>query len=399
MRALATILVVGFLAAGCSISMDGSGAGSGSGAGAGAGKASFQSGAIRSTYQPLALATPPPVESHCSPAPVLMPNAICVCNDLSVSGSLHAMTGTPGVAADVGVGGDVDLASGTAIDGSLRVGGKVSFAGSLDVAHHLWARDGVSAAGSLDVGGDLASGRDVSGAGDMSVRGSLRVAGEDDWAGSQTIAARSGYSIPTAAPCGCDAQSIYDVNKAVELARDNNDNSIGGISATGSTELVLRAGRYYIKHVSSVGDLRIRIEEGDVQLYIDGDLETVGEGNLSIAPNASLDLFINGSVRTVGDAQLGDPNRPEAFRLYIGGGGGGGNHGSKEVSLVGSQSWSGMIYAPTSTISLVGDTEIRGSIVAGSLRKTGDLTIRAAKAKSFGERCEAKPVVNGTGTN
>lgn len=350
------------------------------------GQGDFESGPVRGAYAPLSVAAPPPYESHCSPAPALMANALCVCDDLSITGSLRARAGARGVPADVGVGRDVDLASGTSIDGSLRVGGEVSSAGSLAVAHHLWARDGVHAAGSLDVGGDLASGRDVSGAGDLTVRGQLRVAGDDDWAGSQEIGGRASYDAPRVAPCGCDAASIYDVAKAVAIARDNNDNALGGISSIGSTSLTLRTGRYYIKTIASVGDLRVRID-GDVQLYIDGDLETVGDGNISIAKDGSLDLFINGSVHTVGDVSLGDPSRPDAFRLYVGG-------ASSEIALVGSQSWSGVIYAPTATISLTGDTEIRGAIVAGSLHKTGDLDLRAVRATTMGERCEAKPTVN-----
>src|SRR5262245_51982015 len=76
-------------------------------------------GKVVGTYQPLSLAPIPAYDSHCSPAPSLVGSAVCVCNDLSLSGSLrtHARNGET---ADVGVGGNVDLASGTRIDGSLR---------------------------------------------------------------------------------------------------------------------------------------------------------------------------------------------------------------------------------------------------------------------------------------
>src|SRR5262245_32074066 len=106
---------------GCNVKMGGFGSGSGSG--------SVDANVV-GTYHPLTLAPAPAYDSHCSPAPSLVASAICVCNDLSLSGSLRTHA-RPGGTADVGVGGALDLASGTRIDGSLRAGGEVSSAGSL----------------------------------------------------------------------------------------------------------------------------------------------------------------------------------------------------------------------------------------------------------------------------
>lgn len=370
---------------GCSASFDAKGEGKGS--------LSFASGEpIQGAYAPLAIAAPPAYETHCSPAPSLVKTAVCVCKDLDVTGSLKTHARGPELPADVGVGGDVSLVSGSEIDGSLRVDGKLDAVGDLGVAHHVWAAGGVQSVGTLDVGGDLASGSDLDGVGDLVVRGQLRVAGDDSWVGSREVSGgRAGYEAPSVSDaCGCDAASIYDVSKAVATARDHNDNqSLGkSLEGVGTTSISLPSGRYYVGRMTSVGDLSIRVE-GDVQLYIDGDLDSVGTNNIEIGEHGTLDLFVGGTLSSVGEVRLGDPNRPEAFRLYVGG-------ASSRISLVGGTSWSGVIYAPTSSIQLVGETEIHGAIVAGSIHKTGDLVVKGASAGSAGELCETTPIAERT---
>jgi hypothetical protein len=353
----------------------------------GEGKARGAKAAIRGTYSPLVAAPPPPYESHCSPAPSLVTSAICVCRELGITGSLQTIAGSTGTA-DVGVGGDVELASGTSIEGSLRASGRIESAGSLDIEQHLWAANGISFAGSLQVGGDLASGGDVEGAGSVDVGGALRVDGSLDHAGSERIGGRGGYVPPSTAPCGCDPASLYDVARAVAIARDANDISVAnlardGILSVGSSELFLPSGRYYVKNLASVGSLRI-VVEGEVQLYVDGDLETVGSGNLSIGRGGSLDLFVAGTVETVGSLDAGDADRPSAFRLYVGG-------AAARISITGSASFNGLLYAPTAIVELTGGTDIHGAILAGSLIKTGSLRVEGERVTSYGERCEAPP--------
>lgn len=335
---------------------------------------------VSGSFAPRSVAAPPPVESHCSPAPALLRNALCVCDSLEIAGSLetHAPAGRT---ADVGAEGRVKLASGSTIRGSLWARDEIESAGSLDVGAHLWGGHGVRAAGSLEVGGDLASGGDLRGAGSLSVHGAVRVAGRNAFVGSQAIGGRAAYSAPVASACGCEKP--YDVGGAVAVARTTNDNASSAISAqgivvNGAQSLTLGSGRFYVKELSSVGALRVMVE-GNAQLYIDGDLEMAGSVRFALAPSATLDLFVAGNVRGAGSTDLGEGAKPEAFRLYVGG---------TSVKLAGSQSFRGLVYAPTAEVDLAGSTEIHGSLFAGSLDHAGSLDVTYAGVATQGERCE-----------
>lgn len=335
---------------------------------------------VTGTFSPRSVAAPPPVESHCSPAPALLRSALCVCGSLEIAGSLrtHAPAGKT---ADVGVEGHAKLASGSTIRGSLWARDEIESAGSLDVGAHLWGGKGVRAAGSLDVGGDLASGGDLRGAGSLEVRGDVRVAGRNAFVGSQDIGGVAAYSAPASSACGCEAP--YDVRGAIEVARTVNDNAGSAISAEGilvrgSQSLVLKSGRYYVKELASVGALAITIE-GSTQLYIDGDLEMAGSIRFVLAPSATLDLFVAGNVRGAGSSALGEGASPESFRLFVGG---------EHVKMAGSQDFRGLVYAPNAEVDLAGSTDIHGSLFARSLDHAGSLDITYAAVSTQGERCE-----------
>jgi hypothetical protein len=342
-------------------------------------------GALQGGYAPPKRKAPPAMGSHCSPAPALLPQAVCVCGDLAHAGALSTEA-RPGGAADVGVERNASFAAGTSVDGSLRVGEGLSFAGAAKVRDHLWASRGISFAGNLDVGGDLATGGGFHGAGAADVGGQLRVQDDVSVAGTLRSGGRAPYAEPSEPPCGCDAARLYDVKAAVDLARTKNDNGRAGISPDGAlatanaTELALPSGRYYVRDLESVGALKVRAK-GSVQLYVEGSLVQVGAARFAIDPGATLDLFVAGSVTSVGALDLGDAERPEAFRLYVGGEGG-------TVSLVGAARFSGLVYAPRATVSLAGGAVVDGALFAGDLSFAGAVKVRHAAVGTQGTECE-----------
>lgn len=326
----------------------------------------------------------PPVISHCTPAPQLHTQALCVCKDLVVSGALvtHARNGR---SADVGVEGSVSLASGSAIAGAVRATGEIGAAGSLKVGGLLESRRDVSMSGELLVTGDLASGGDLVGAGVVDVRGAVRVAGERSVAGSFAEGARAAYVAPATAPCGCAPEDLYDVGAAVEAARTANDDAVvgldpSGLAHAGARDLELPTGRYWLAGIGHAGALSIRAR-GNVQLYVAGDLTLAGEGTISLDPGATLDLFVAGSVDVAGRIALGDEARPEAFRLYVGG-------RSASLSVAGEGAFRGLVYAPSADVSLAGTTTVEGALFAGSLSTAGSLAIGYTPVTTQGERCE-----------
>jgi hypothetical protein len=341
-------------------------------------------GALQADYAPPRRKAPPAMGSHCSPAPALLPQAVCVCGDLSHAGALS--TEAPqGGSADVGVERGASFAAGTSVDGSLRVGDALSFAGGAKVRDHVWASEGISFAGSLDVGGDVATGGEVSGAGALEAGGWLRARRGVTVAGTVRSSGQGAYAEPSEPPCGCDAARLYDVKAAVDLARTKNDNARAGIAPDGAlvadaSELVLPSGRYWVRDLERVGALKLRAK-GHVQLYVDGSLVHVGAARFAIDAGATLDLFVSGSVTSVGTLDLGDASRPDAFRLYVGGEGG-------TVSLVGAARFSGLVYAPHATVALAGGAEVDGALFAGDLTFAGAVKVRHAAVRAQSPECE-----------
>ncbi|HRG94987.1 MAG TPA: hypothetical protein PLR99_01990 [Polyangiaceae bacterium] len=363
------------LATACSIHVGGDVQGSGEAQGSGL------------SYAAPARPRPPALTTHCSPAPALFAQAaVCVCGGMSHAGKLTTIA-RPGESADVGVVGELSFAAGTHIDGSLRSGSDISFAGDLDVRDHALAGGDFSGAGDLAVGADLAVGGRLSGAGSLRVGGTLRAGEGVSFAGRQVVGARGPYVDPGGPPCACDPGSLYDVAAAVRAARDANDNARAGLGtdarlvAKGSP-LTLRDGRYYFSGASELRGASLRIE-GAVQLYLEGDLTTLGEGQLALGAGATLDLFVDGALTTVGRATFGDPTRPEALRLYVGG-------KNAKLTLAGKEAFYGLVYAPEAEVSFAGAATVDGALFARELSYAGSLTVRGARVSTQPAACEER---------
>lgn len=320
----------------------------------------------------------PGYDTHCSPAPAVHTNAVCLCGSMAHAGEL--ITEAPaGDAADVGVNGDFSAATSSTIAGSLRVTGDVSMSGNLAIRDHLASGGDLSGAGTLGCGGDLAVGGNLSGALDGAVKGKVRVRGSQSIAGELESGGSAEFVAAKSAPCDCNPSTFYDVATAVKTAQRKNDNAAAGLDAKslgGSTPLTLRAGRYYFEDLRALSS-SIRID-GEVQLYVAGSLTQVGSGSIVLAPGAKLDLFVDGDMTSAGDFVTGDETRPDAMHLYV----------SRSVSFAGERAFHGSVYAPTGTVSFAGAATIDGALTARDVSYAGTLRVRYAKPLGQGERCE-----------
>jgi hypothetical protein len=318
----------------------------------------------------------------CFPEAMAQEHAACICEDFDLVGMLqtHQLGDTP---ASLGVNGTTDLVADVLVDGSLD-----SHAG-VDATARIQVRDELRTAGSFlwvgdqSVGGDLSVGGDVDGVGVLRVDGSLRVAGNVDVTGEIESAGKDDYRASDA-PCDCRGQRYFDVAMAVADARDHNDNDLLAVDA-GDTELRLPSGRFYLTGIEEIGELAI-VAQGETALFIDGDVDFVGAASLRVQAGAKLDVYIAGQLDTVGDIELGNPDDPRAFRLFVGG---------REALMVhtGSQHFAGYIYAPEAALDWVGDLEIHGGLVAKRLDGVGDMAIRyPGPAKTHAPTCSAEPI-------
>jgi hypothetical protein len=305
----------------------------------------------------------------CAPASTFS-YALCVCEDLVQAGQITVGRGPSGDGS-VGVNGRTQLANHLDVAGSWVSHGPWQAATGARLGGQLRTAKDATFAGSLVIGQDLAVGGDLRGAGRLEVGGALRVAGQDLAVGSKTIASSAAYRASEQPPCGCEPARRFDVKAAVAQAKGKNDNAARGLptslESVGASQMTLGAGRYYFGNVRAVGRARFVID-GAVAIFVDGDLETIGHGDIVLRPGATLDLYVSGAVRLVGYTPLGNPAAPASFRLYIGG-------GDRVSVAVGRNEFHGAIYAPTADVAFAGDTLVVGALFAKRLDATGRLRI------------------------
>jgi hypothetical protein len=306
-------------------------------------------------------------------------NALCTCHDTNVAGYLlttgfNSQLG-PYDPADAG-GGTVGVNNAFAVGvGDTDVGGSLSVAGSqsLNLAGYLRARGDLRLAGTSTVAGVTVVGRDGWLGGNFTDVGTLSVGRDLHYAGVLlTVANVTGtktqgpVTIPP--PCPCSPADIIDVAALVAGARTQNDDAAMGLqvtrfqNVTGSTEVTLPCGRYYVEGISGAGQILVHVD-GRVAMFVKGSVGVLGSLKFDLGAKGELDLFIEKDLLLIGTATFGDKNRPAATRIYVGGAG--------DVSLVGSSGFVGNIYAPHSKVTAVGYAEVYGSVVAGDFTSPG----------------------------
>src|SRR6185436_8261427 len=93
---------------------------------------------------------------------------------------------------------------------------------------------------------------------------------------------------------------------------------------------------------------------------------SAGSVQVDLAPDAELDWFVGGKLDLEKGAQVGDPARPAALRIYVAGSG---------SWLVPQSAVSANLYAPLSDVVLLGKGDFSGSIFGHTLSSTGDVNV------------------------
>ncbi|GMU63002.1 MAG: hypothetical protein AMXMBFR34_47650 [Myxococcaceae bacterium] len=317
-----------------------------------------------------AITVAPNAVSCSTPAPRLLNSALCLCEDLHLVGRGVLVTSSDPLDAPVGVNGVTHVVGQTHFVSGLVSWGGISGTGDLTVGLDAVTPQSVSVVGTTRIGGDLVVGGDLDSVGTLEVDGLTRVSGHVSVVGSRSSLRAAGYQAPAAPPCGCDPSSFLDVAGLVAAARASNDNArigLEGVDHVGELTLTLDGGRFFLSGLRSVGRLALTVTKPSA-LYIDGDLETVGDDRLSVEEGASLDLYVNGRLENVGRWTVSDSTKAGVVRLYIGG-------KDAMVQSVGQHDFVGAVYAPEAPVELVGDTSFRGALFAKSLSGVGELTV------------------------
>jgi hypothetical protein len=306
----------------------------------------------------------------CPPADTF-DHALCLCEDMNDVGQLSVVEGPAGVGS-VGVNGFTRF-----VNLTRAVGDWIAYSGfeavtDTEIAGSLATAGDARWVGWLKVGVDLAIGGDATGVGMLEVGGALSVGGSETMVPGSTVGSRTDYQPLAGPPCNCDPDTFFDVAGAVAAARTANDNAAAGLptrlAAVGVNDLRLESGSYYFEDAATVGQTHITIA-GQVAIYVEGTIATVGEQNITVEDGGSLDLFVSGMIASVGWTSTGSAAHPDAIRIYLG--------GSDRVLLaaVGAHDFHANLYAPEATLAYVGDNRVVGSLFGRTLDGVGALEI------------------------
>jgi hypothetical protein len=188
-------------------------------------------------------------------------------------------------------------------------------------------------------------------------------------------------------PCGCAERLDVAAMEATESL--NNDNALRNIDpaslarVSGVTKLELLCGRFRFDSIGGSGVLQLTIK-GRTAIFIDAqvDLSQI-DFQLTLEPGAELDLFIRtnlalGSNPTLG-AKLGDPARPAAVRVYVG--------GAADIAIP-AGSFGANLYAPNANLNITAST-MAGSIYGKAVSVPEWALIRYDRAiLDQGSKCE-----------
>jgi hypothetical protein len=240
--------------------------------------------------------------------PPTFANAVCVCGDLNGVGSGLVTNASDGGSANVGVNGESQVVGHFNIQGSWVAYQGARGTGDVNVRDSLGTTGNLQDVGSLSCGEDLIVGGNLSNVGNLTVGGTLRLAGKNTSLGTRNIHGTGPYTAPAGLPCGCDPASLLDIAGLVANAKAHNDNASLGIGTdihvVGNKNVTLKTGQYYFTSIDAVGRFAANID-GAVAVYVDGNLDSVGDDTVGLSPGSTLDLYVSGRVRTVGHTSAG----------------------------------------------------------------------------------------------
>ncbi|MCA9666410.1 MAG: hypothetical protein KC503_12505, partial [Myxococcales bacterium] len=187
--------------------------------------------------------------------------------------------------------------------------------------------------------------------------------------------------------CGSDG---LDVAAEVAAARASNDNASAGLAARpelfAKPRLVLNSGRYYFASAAGLGNAHI-LANGAVRIYVDGDMQFVGNERFQMTEGSTVDVYVAGNVASVGNVEVGQRYHPAAFRLYVGG------RDTVTIRHLGNKRFRGAIYAPRANIEVAGNVTFEGALFANTISNAGNLILTFAQPSHSreGHRCVPPP--------
>ncbi|MCF8144711.1 MAG: pilus assembly PilX N-terminal domain-containing protein [Deltaproteobacteria bacterium] len=133
---------------------------------------------------------------------------------------------------------------------------------------------------------------------------------------------------------------------------------------SGNSSDTLSGGTYRLPGISITANATGTIS-GHVILYVTGNINISGNGNLVIPAGSSLTIYASGSVSISGNGISNNTGYPKNLQIY-------GTSTCNSVTVSGNGNVYGAIYAPSATVSVTGNGDIYGSVIGRTIAIPGN---------------------------
>ncbi len=315
--------------------------------------------------------------------------AICSCSGVTANNTLKTdsfdsemMNMPPMDGGSVGVNGPYTASSSVDIGGSLWVDGKIQTFNKHEVAQVLQCGDDVTASSASHVAADMFLEGNINAQNKtLTIDGDLHIQEGKLNNGAVVLGQTVKGPVTVETPCDCaDPIDVAAIVQGFQQSNDNNALPIAPDELVGLPEpkqIELPCGRYFLDAIDSNSSLEITLT-GRTVIAIAGDVKNAGAFTIALGPDAELDLFIAGNADFNNIAAIGDPKRPAATRIYVGGG----------FKFASNFTLGANLYQPNATFTANNMSEIWGSLFVGGLELASPLVVHYDQAILELEGCE-----------
>ena len=124
------------------------------------------------------------------------------------------------------------------------------------------------------------------------------------------------------------------------------------------------SGYYTVDSINLSGSKTLTITNGNVNIYVTGDMSLAGNATIVVAPGATLTIYVAGSVFIAGNGVANVTGQATRSRFY-------GLPSSTTWSITANTPWAGVVWAPEAAL-VLGGGDKSGAFIAGSMMFGGN---------------------------
>jgi hypothetical protein len=155
------------------------------------------------------------------------------------------------------------------------------------------------------------------------------------------------------------------------------------ISLAGKASETLTTGTYEVPYLKLSASAALYIQ-GDVTIFVDGDLSITGQSQIIIDNGALLSLYLANKATIAGNGIINNNQLPSTVMLY-------GTASAKDIKIAGNGDFYGVIHAPTADVTIAGNGDLYGAAIGKTLTTNGNGAIHYDECLGKGGNSKGNP--------